>query len=198
MGTVKMPETAGVDTSVPLAYEEARELIKTGDMIAVRDAQSWLGRLTQLVTRRPHTHTGVAYWLRDRLYMASLNSGRNHLSAVSQLGDFDVCNPPVGLARDAILESMDKWLDRRIEYGFAAFVAIGLECLLRWRTLFDNWRSVVVCAGGTVQIYEGAAQIQMTAGRSYPLEWLRHNRMLAPGELVDELPFKMAVREVAP
>lgn len=185
---------AVVDPSAPISYEKARQFIATGDLIAVRDAHTWLGRLTQLVTRRPHTHTGVAYWIEGRLYMANLNSGRNHLTAVSQLKEFDVCAPPDGLMRDAIKESMNAWLAHPINYGFAAFVAIGLECLLHWRTLFDNWRNVVVCSGGSVQIYEGAAQLQQLAGRCFPVAWLSHSRMLAPGELVDELRLKLAVR----
>jgi hypothetical protein len=183
--------------SEAMPYAQARELIKDGDLIAVRDVHSKLGRLTQIVTRKPYTHTGVARWMGDRLYMADLNSGRNHLTAVSQLQSFDVCAPPIGLMRDAIVESMDAWLASPIEYGFAAFVAIGIRCLLRWQTLFNNWRSVVVCSGGTVEIYEAAANVQYKAGRVYPRAWMRHNRMLSPGELVDELPFKLAVRPAA-
>lgn len=178
----------------PMLYEQARPYIKTGDVIIVRDSHTKLGRLIQLVTRKPYTHTGVARWLEGRLYMANLNSGRNHLTAVSQLSEFDVFMPPVGLMRDAIQESMDSWLAHPIDYGFAAFIAIGIECLMHAKTLFDNWRNVVVCAGGTVEILEGAALRQKLAGRMYPKAWLRHTRMLSPGELAEELPFKLSVR----
>lgn len=195
--TQAAPGVAVIDPAAPMRYRDARQFIATGDLIAVRDAHSWLGRLTQLVTRKPYTHTGVARWIGGRLYMADLNSGRNHLTAVSQLANFDVCMPPLGLMRDAIEESTDEWLASPIEYGFVAFVAIGLECLLHWRTLFDNWRNVVVCSGGSVQIFESAAQRQRAAGRSYPAAWLRHTRMLAPGELVDELRLKLSVRAEA-
>lgn len=198
---MKVDEGLTIDPQAPMAYRDARSLICTGDMIAVRDSKSWLGRIISAVTRRPHTHTGVAYWIRDedgdRLFMANLNSGRNHLSAVSHLADFDVFMPPNGLYRDAIEFSTKNWLEQRIEYGYAAFVAIGLECLLHWRTLFDNWRNVVVCAGGTVQIYEAAANLQQAQGRCYPPGWLSHSRMLAPGELADELRLKLCVRAEA-
>lgn len=193
----KATQGGSIDVHAPLPYREARQFICTGDVIAVRDSKSWLGRLIQRVTGRPHTHTGVAYWLDDQLYMASLNSGRNHLSRLSQLKDFDVCMPPNGLYRDAIKQATDDWLEHPIEYGFLAFVAIGLECLLRMRTLFDNWRNIVVCAGGTVQIFEGAAALQQAQGRCYPPRWLEHSRMLAPGELVDELRLKLCVRAEA-
>lgn len=182
--------------AAPMRYADARALIETGDLIAVRDTNGWLGRLVQIVTRRPHTHTGVAYWVKDRLFMAGLNSGRNHLTAVSQLGDFDVCAPPAGLDRNTIELATEFWLDQRIEYGYAALIGIGLECLLRMRTLFDNWRNVIVCSGGSVQIYESAAHLMAAQGKKAPEAWLKHSRMLAPGELVDELTLKLAVRGV--
>lgn len=178
----------------PMRYEQARQLVSTGDLIAVRDANTWLARLTRRVTGKPYTHTGVAKWIEGRLFIASLNSGYNHLSAVSHLSDFDVFNAPIGLSRDMINEAVDAWLDERIEYGYLAFIAIGIECMTKRRRLFDNWRSIVVCSGGAVMIYEMAAQLQKAHGRRAPKEWLRHSRQLSPGELADELLFKLAVR----
>lgn len=168
-----------------MTYEDARPLILTGDLIAVRDVHGLLGRATQIVTDDPHTHTGVAIWLDEHLFMAELNSGRNHLTPLSQLGDFDVCNPPVGLNRGAIKRAIIEWLANPINYGFVAFVGIGIKCLIQRLLkvkLFIHWRKIIVCSGGSVQIFEMAG-------------WSEHSRMVSPGELFDQLPFKLAVRK---
>src|SRR5690349_3994221 len=111
-----------------MIYPEARDNIEEGDLIAVRDVHNALGTMTQFFTRSPYTHTGVAVWLDERLFMADLNSGRNALHAVSQLRNFDVFNPPAGIDRGAIRKSVFNWLANPINYGFAAFVVIGLKC----------------------------------------------------------------------
>jgi hypothetical protein len=175
-----------------MLYSDARPLIETGDLIAVRDVHSIVGRLTVLFTRKPYTHTGVARWLDGCLYMADLNSGRNHLTAVSQLQAFDVAGPPEGLERSFIERATDSWLEKQINYGFAAFVVIGLKCLLRLK-VFIHWRQVVVCSGGSVQIYETAAQMMREAGLQPPAAWLEHSRMISPGELFAELKPKLSV-----
>ena len=197
MDKAETVQVTDFDPAIPLSYELARPLIRTGDLIAVRDVRSWLNRLTRWVTRKPITYTGVAKWEGNRLFIADLNSGYNHLTAVSHLTDFDVHQPPVGIGRDVIELAIDAWLAKRVKYGYASFIAIGIECVIGKRSLFDNWRSVVVCSGGSVQIYEMAAHIQLGAGRSAPAEWMHHSRQLSPGELADELRLKMCVRGAA-
>lgn len=161
-----------------MLYEEARTQIATGDLIAVRDAHSWLGRLTQLITRSTYTHTGVAIWVGDRLYMAELNGGRNHLVPPSQLKNFDVMACPAGLVNieEAILVS----LTHPIDYGFAAFVMIGLLNLLHLK-LFVHWRRIIVCSGYCVAVYESAG-------------WPERSRTISPQELVDQLDLKLLIR----
>lgn len=161
-----------------MLYEEARNNIATGDLIAVRDAHSWLGRLTQIVTRSTYTHVGVAIWSGGRLYMAELNGGRNHLVPLSQLKNFDVMACPEGLVdvEGAIFNS----LMLPIDYGFAAFILIGLLNLLHLK-LFVHWRKIIVCSGFCVAIYESAG-------------WPERSRTISPQELVDELSLKMPVR----
>lgn len=162
-------------------YDEARTRIKTGDLIAVRDVHNWLGRLTQFFTRSPYTHTGVAVWLGDRLFMADLNSGRNALHAVSQLASFDVFEAPEGLKAADIEFSLFDWLAKPINYGVLAFLVIGLKCYLKLKT-FIHWRKIIVCSGGSVQIYEGAG-------------WPEHSRMISPGELTMLVgPLRLMVR----
>jgi hypothetical protein len=163
-----------------MRYDEARPLIQTGDLIASRDVHGLIGRATQAFTRDPHTHTGVAVWLGERLFMADLNSGRNHLTAVSQLASFDVCDPPPGLARADIERAVYDWLAAPIEYGFLAFPVIGLKCALGLK-VFIHWRKIIVCSGGSVQIFEKAG-------------WPEHSRMISPGELVQDLGVKLQVR----
>lgn len=150
-------------------YLEARSQIKTGDLIAVRDVHGLLGKLTTFFTRSPYTHTGVAVWLGDRLFMADLNSGRNALHALSQLDNFDVFEPPYGLKVEDIEASIFNWLAKPISYGYLAFLVIGLKCALGLKT-FIHWRKIIVCSGGSVQIYQGAG-------------WPEHSQMISPGEL---------------
>lgn len=162
-------------------YAQARDQIQTGDLIAVRGRHGIISAATRFFTRDPHTHTGIAVWIGSRLFMAELNSGRNHLTALSQLADFDVYAPPPGLERGAIERAVFDWLAKPISYGFAAFVLIGLVNSLRLH-LFIHWRRIIVCSGGSVQIFEMAG-------------WYEHSRMVSPGELTREVgPLKLEVR----
>jgi hypothetical protein len=170
----------------PMDYALARESIQDGDLIGVRDVHGLLGRATTFFTRKPYTHTGVAVWLDGRLFMGDLNSGRNHLTALSCIGQFDVCDPPPGVERSFIRRALFDWLATPISYGAIAFLVIGLRCWLGLRT-FIHWRQVVVCSGGSVTIFEMAVDLMQAAGLNVPAAWEDHNRMLSPGELVEEL-----------
>lgn len=179
-----------------MRYEDARDLIHTGDLIGSRDVHGVIGRATVAFTG-PYTHTGVALWLpNNRLAMADLNSGRNHLTMVSHLTDFDVCDPPEGMDRSVIELAIWDWLAKPIEYGFAAFVAIGLQESLDLK-LFMHWRRIIVCSGGSAQIFEMAAARMRDAGLVPPPGWLEHTRMLSPSALVGELKIKLQVRSQA-
>lgn len=152
--------------------------IETGDLIAVRTAHGIMGRLTQIITRSPYTHVGLAIWLGDELYMAELNGGRNHLIPASQLSDYDVYACPAGL-RD-IDGAIRLWLRMPVDYGFLAFVAIGLLDWFRVK-MFVHWRQVLVCSGYCVAIYEAAG-------------WPEHSRIISPRELTRWLDFKTKIR----
>lgn len=173
-------------------YATARPQIETGDLIGVRDVHGLLGRATRLFTHSPYTHTGVAVRLGDHLFMADLNSGRNHLTALSCVEQFDVFCPPAGLPRDLIEQEIFDWLAKPIDYGFAAFVVIGIKCALRIKA-FIHWRKIVVCSGGSVQIYQGAAAMAWALRRIRVAGWEDHDQMISPGELCAELRIKFPV-----
>lgn len=154
-------------------YQTARPEIKTGDLIASRDVHGLLGRMTRFFTRSAYTHTGVAVWLGEHVFMADLNSGRNALHALSQLNDFDVYDPPYELDRTRIEAAIFEWLAKPINYGFLAFIVIGFKCLFKIKS-FIHWRQILVCSGGSVEIYEKAG-------------WSEHSRMISPGELTMEV-----------
>lgn len=176
-------------------YDDVRRLIQDGDLIAVR-GQHLIDRLTSLVTRSPYTHTGIAVWIGDRLFMADLNSGRNHLTAVSCVPEFDVYSPPPGMDRTTIRLALFDWLASPIDYGFLAFVIIGLRSALGLKN-FIHWRKIVVCSGGSVMIYEMAAHMMQVEGKTPPAAWLEHTRQLSPGDLAAELPWCASVRKAA-
>lgn len=163
-----------------MKYEEVRHLIEDGDLIAVLDNTTLLGKLTQFFTRDDETHTGVATWVGGRLFMADLNSGRNALRAVSQLKNFDVYYPPKGLSRNDIRESTFNWLADRRDYGVLAFLVIGFKSFFKIREKMQ-WRRAVVCSGGSVEIFVGAG-------------WEEQDTLLSPGELAAKLPLKFEVR----
>lgn len=163
-----------------LTYQEARSQIATGDLIAVRTPNGIMGKLTRFFTRSPYTHTGIAIWIEGGLYMGELNGGRNHLIPLSQLDhcDFDVYLPPANLTN--IADALFFWLRLQIEYGYLAFVAIGLLNYFNIK-IFVHWRQLLVCSGWCVAIYEEAG-------------WGEHSRIISPGELAAMLTIKLQVR----
>lgn len=163
-----------------MRYHDDRDLIETGDMIAVREATSWHARLTQIVTFSPYTHEGAAIWREGDLYLAEVNGGRNHLTAIEHWSDYDVYERPDQLDPVAVENSTLRWLRQTVAYNFLAFVLIGLMELLRVRA-FVHWRRKQVCSGAVVAIFEGAG-------------WPEHSRVISPRALAAELKFKLAIR----
>jgi len=162
------------------SYKEARNKIADGDLVAVRAAHGVLGYLTKFFTRSQYTHTGLAIWDEDGLYLAELNGGRNHKIPMSQLEhiDFDVYEKPHGLRN--IRSAITKWLRKPIDYGYLAFFAIGLLNWLKVK-MFVPWRKILVCSGWCVAVYEEAG-------------WPRRSRVISPQELTEELELKLQVR----
>jgi hypothetical protein len=113
-----------------MTYANARDDIKTGDLIAVRNRKGLAAWLIRLVTRSPYTHTGVAFWLGPRLLIAETEQGPASLVPISQYAayDFDVFDAPVApgvglIARIAIFEV----LGTRITYAWTDLIRIWLH-----------------------------------------------------------------------
>jgi hypothetical protein len=156
--------------------------IATGDLIVPRVAHNWIGTITQEVTDSPYVHAGLAYWMDGRLFIAELNGGRNHLTPISQLTDYDVYAQPDGLVD--VAAAIDRWLDAPIDYAYAAFVVIGILDWLRLTT-FVHARRLLVCSGWCVAVWE-------TAG------WGEHTRILSPAALARLCTLKLEVRQTQP
>lgn len=163
-----------------MLYEEVRHLIEDGDLIAVHEKKGILAALTRFFTRSPVTHTGTAFWMDDVLWMAELNGGRNHAIPLSQLSNtaFDVHYPPVP-DRAAIREAIFKNLRMKIPYGFIALLLIGFLSFFKIN-IFVHWRSVIVCSGFSVKIYEDAGLNEQS-------------RQISPGNLAAKLYKKFSV-----
>jgi len=111
------------------SYPNARDLIQSGDLIAVRNRKGLAAWLIKLVTRSPYTHTGVAIWLGGRLMVAETEQGPGSLVPVSQYADvdIDVFSSPIGqvahVARSAVFEV----LGTRITYAWSDLLRIWLH-----------------------------------------------------------------------
>jgi len=162
-------------------YAEARSLIEDGDLISVRRKHGFLVFWIRFFTRAPDTHSGIAIWLHDGLWMAELNAGRNHAVPLSQLErtDFDVYYPPVE-DRAAIRTAVLDQLRVTVNYGVLALLVIGVLDFFRL-DVFVHWRRIMVCSGYCVAAYEKAG-------------WSEHSRMVSPRKLASWLKPKLQVR----
>ena len=164
-----------------MTYAQARTKICDGDTIAVITPRNWIGKITQFFTHRKYTHTGIAIWVDGGLYLAELNGGGNHLTPLSHWEglDFDVCEMPIGLI--GVREATFEMLREPIDYSYSGFLAAGARAFFRIKQAI-HWRTRLICVGFCVAVYEKAG-------------WGKHDRVLAPFELVDALRIKIEVRK---
>jgi hypothetical protein len=101
-----------------LNYNDVRNSIRTGDLIAVKKTSGFLPIATRIVTQSPYTHTGLAIWSGGRLLLAQTNAGGCNVVPLSQEAeyDFDVFECPVD--RDKCESVIWAELGTRIPYGF--------------------------------------------------------------------------------
>lgn len=111
-------------------YAEARGLIATGDLIAVRSHRIGFPLLTRAVTRSPYTHTATAIWLHSRLLLAEMIGAGGVLAPVSKYADtdFDVFPCPLDPA-DIVGPTFDL-LGLDIDYDYGDLLRIGLHKLV--------------------------------------------------------------------
>jgi hypothetical protein len=163
-------------------YEDARTLIKTGDVIIVRGTTGFLTPFTKFFTRSPYTHTGQAFWLGDVLWMNEINGGKNHAIPLSQLADedFDVFERPNQVSEAGALAAIKQVLRTRIPYSLLALFMAGLLDFFRIKA-FIHWRQLLVCSGYTTKSL-------CLAG------WPECTYILSPADLAAMLKLKLAVR----
>lgn len=163
-----------------LTYPQARPLINTGDLISVRGKHGLLARIMR-IGGATYTHSGVAIWFNNGLWMAELNGGRNHIVPLSQLAgaSFDVHYPPVP-DQNAIEAATQERLREPIDYSLLALVVIGLFNLLGIPFPGRTAR-FLVCSSYCADIY-------IKAG------WADRPRLLSPDELAGLLHKKLEVR----
>lgn len=115
-----------------MAYADVRNLIRTGDLIAVRKRGNFLAMITRWVTRSPYTHTVIAVWsgVGDamRLLGAEEKASGCFLTPLSQYEDvdFDVFTAPDEV-QDHIEEVIYDTLGAPIAYDYLDWIRIGLN-----------------------------------------------------------------------
>lgn len=136
-----------------MRYDEARPLIKDGDMIAVKRRSGLLAVGTRIVTGSPYTHTGVAVWSDGRLLMAQANGGGVNFVPVSQMAEFafDVFDCPVD--RGAAVLQCWLLLGTRTGYGYADLWRLFLHIRLGF-PLPAQGNSGLICSALTARTYQ--------------------------------------------
>lgn len=106
-------------------YEQARPMIQSGDLIAVRSHRGGISSIVKRVTKSPYTHTAVVVRLADRVLLAEMNGGGACLVPASKYADtdFDVFTCPCerGLAVQAAFDL----LGLNIDYDFGDLFLIA-------------------------------------------------------------------------
>jgi hypothetical protein len=162
-------------------YDNARSKIATGDLIAVKGKTGFMTPFTRFFTRSPYTHVGTAFWMRNVLWIAEINSGANHATPLSQYADrdFDVYTPPPDVELSLVEMAILIALRGKIPYGWLSLPFIAFLAFFKINS-FLHARRILSCAGFSVFIYELAGMRETT-------------RILAPVNLVKLCTHKLSV-----
>ena len=139
-----------------MRYAEARNFVRSGDLIAVRSRRTVFDAATRFVTGKPFTHTAVAVWggFRGvpRLLVAESNGAGGSLSPLSNYADvdFDVFECPVEEA--AVERALWKLLGTKIHYDVPDLARIAANRLLGI-PLPDRDDSRLICSALSATIY---------------------------------------------
>lgn len=165
-----------------MLYAEARPLIETGDLIAVKGKSGPLAPLTKFFTRSEYTHVGVAFWMNDGLWLAETNAGNNHAIPCSQLEheDIDVFKCPKALDKSRLLYAIHQMLRVKVPYGFTSLFIIGLADYMNFRVKSHD-ESLLSCAGFSGLIYELCG-------------WPIDTHLISPQKLTERLEMRFAIK----
>lgn len=110
-----------------MRYDEARALIRSGDLIAFR-GEGWLSRLIRAATGGSWSHVGVAWCFRDRVFILEARETQGvTIRALSEVGRFDwISTAPIAWTDRAETAALAD-LGRSYSYADAALVGIGLS-----------------------------------------------------------------------
>ena len=130
--------TAQDQETVP--YEEARALIRTGDIVFLGGAKSLFSWLITAVTRSVFSHCGIACWLSDEdgavptLFILEASAGGRRLVSMSHYGlrrPMTVIASPLGWEnyREDLINGTG-----RVPYGYLDLIGIGLKETFKLKT----------------------------------------------------------------
>lgn len=164
-------------------YGAARDYIQDGDLLYIRDGTSPWSLLTQLITRSPHYHVGIAVWMTDgcarrRLMILEAQVGGRRLVTLSTYmhRGMDVVRPifDFGSYSDEFIEFTGK-----IPYSIQDYIAIGMLELLRIR--LGNFRGEVCSELVSNYLSRSTAfadiPTQLSPGKQY--KWLAEHQSAA-------------------
>ena len=115
----------------PDNYAEKRNEIKTGDLITVSFSTGLFWMLVAFITRSKRSHSGIALWHGDTLFIAEQNPQAPSLVRLSQymyrISVIEVTTPPIAFTKNVIEAAiMDKLRDP-MPYSYYQLVLAGLE-----------------------------------------------------------------------
>lgn len=117
-----------------LSYQEARPLIKNGDLLSFkvsRKNRTFLHDLTKAVTRSHYYHSGIAVWMftqggEGRLFICEAHREGRRLVPLSMYSnvhfDVTVCPVEFSLIEKSMLERVGT-----VPYGFLDYITVGLR-----------------------------------------------------------------------
>ncbi|MES2946224.1 MAG: hypothetical protein V4772_25420 [Pseudomonadota bacterium] len=137
-----------------LDYNDARDQIRSGDLLAVRSTHGGFAAITRWVTRSPYTHTAIALRLCGRLMMVETR-GLAGIVPVSQMldKDFDVVACPVATA-DVLKSAMDI-MGKPVSYDLLDLLRIAARLRLGYHAP-DQDDDSRVCSALSAEIYRRA------------------------------------------
>ena len=140
-------------------YSTARNILQDGDIVMVKSSHSVYNLLTKLFTGK-YTHTGIVVWLDGGLWMAELNTGKNHVIPLSQLENirFDVYKCPQNVDRVLVRKNILESVRISTPYGYLSAVITAINEFTDLNR-FIHWRKIITCSGFVISILDKSGWI---------------------------------------